>query len=387
MQLLLAKGVDPNHLGKDPMSYSREETTPLKVALQKENLDAAQLLLDYGADIKASCLNGMVVGAMAEAVKVTADYEESKARAERGKKEAETGIIRTNEAEQIVQFAGKAKANAEKKEKVVHFLVESGADLNVTGDTSDKSKGGSPLMYAAQVGRTDYLQLLLDHGAEIDLQNASGDTALMKAVEANKLEVAAFLLDKGADVGVENKKGFTPYWLAKRNDNQEMTNLLVRHGAETLSYNAHVVKFSALKAIGLVPSGTSPADISPKQFEHYHALISTQLGTNNPEKYKPDPRLSSPVKTWELHKQAVINGDFALLKKTLTRPDHPMIEIFEKLDPEKRRKLVQEMRPIEFIKQDNDSATFRMYRTSKDEEITFYINFTKMLGEWKIEDY
>lgn len=309
IQLLLAKGLDPNHLGKDPISYSREETTPLKIALQKENLDAAQLLLDHGADIKASCLKGLVVGAMAEAVKVTADYEESKARAERGRKEAETGIIRKNEAEQIVQFVGKAKANAEEKEKVVSFLIESGADLNVAGDASDKSKGGSPLMYAAQVGRIDYLQLLLDHGAEIDFQNAngdtalikaadgdklesirfllanganinlpnsSGDTALIKAVEANKLEVAAFLLAKGADAEVENTKGFTPYWLAKRNDNQEMADLLVKHGAETLSYNAHVVKFSALKAIGLVPSNASPADISPKQLELYQTLIDAR---------------------------------------------------------------------------------------------------------------
>jgi hypothetical protein len=165
-----------------------------------------------------------------------------------------------------------------------------------------------------------------------------------------------------------------------------MVDLLVQHGAGTLSYNAHALKISALKATGLIASDASPADISPKQLKLYLAM-TTRLGIDKPERYKPDPRLSNPVKTWELHKQAVIAGDFSLIQKTLTRPDHPLLEIFEMLDQEKRRELVQEMRPIERITQDDERAKFRIYRKIKNDEITFYVYFIKVFGEWKIDDY
>jgi ankyrin repeat protein len=339
VQALLDYGVDPNQIWKDLRSFNKDKISPLRVALRAKNNEVANLLLKYGADIRADAMAGMIVEAMVK-----------------------------------------------KDKEVIRFLVERGGNLDDTKGYSLK-RGLSPLMYAAQIGDVSYLQYFLDNGAEIDLQNGNGDTALIKAVLAENLNSVFLLITHGADVNIENKEGFTPYWYAKRIDNKEMEDLLVKHGASTISYNAHALKVTALKASGLIPSEVSPAEIWPKELEMYLALMTNRFGIDKPEEYKPDSRLSSPEKTWELHKQSAINGDFTLLEKTLTRPGHPLLEIFKSLSIDKRRGLINEMKSIEQITQDESKAKYRIHKTIKGEEITFYIYFTKMFGEWRIEDY
>ncbi|MCL7488962.1 MAG: ankyrin repeat domain-containing protein [Desulfobulbaceae bacterium] len=407
-KLLLNYGADPNHLSSNPHAFRNKKNTPLKAALRAENLEAAQLLLDHGADIRADCLKGMVVTAMA-------GIESDKARSEKTGAKGKAAVGFMAKSAKAAQAEAELSTRIEQKEKVIRFLINSGAELNDTG-----TGRLSPLMYAAQIDRVDYLQLLVKKGAEVDLRNEHGDTALIKAAEAGRIKSAAFLLANGADgnvqntngdtallkgagadsleivslllangaeVRVNNKEGFSPYWLAKRNNNQEMAELLAENGAETRPYIAHVERITALKTSGLFPAESSPAEISPRQLELYLAMLTSRSGMENPESYKPDPRLSSPDKTWELHKQAMVDGDLPLFKKTLSRPDHPLIEIYEHLDPEKRRELVGKMKAIERIVQDDRRAQYRIHKTIKNEEITFYIYFSNVFGEWKIDDY
>lgn len=119
----------------------------------------------------------------------------------------------------------------------------------------------------------------------------------------------------------------------------------------------------------------------------YHLLLVSTYGIDKPEQYKPDVRLSTPEKTWALHKQAMLDGDPVLFKKTLSRHDHPLVEIHEHLGPEKRRELVLNMKPIERIVLDDSSAKYRIHKTIKNEEITFHIYFSRIFGEWKVEEY
>src|SRR5687767_14341607 len=56
-------------------------------------------------------------------------------------------------------------------------LLKGGADPNV----ADPRGGATPLMYAAAVGSTGAMALLLDNGARVNATNATGATALMWA--------------------------------------------------------------------------------------------------------------------------------------------------------------------------------------------------------------
>jgi uncharacterized protein len=84
-------------------------------------------------------------------------------------------------------------------------------------------KGWTPLMHAAVKGRIDSVQLLLQHGADIDAVDADRRTALFIASNHKQLRVAACLLNAGADVHVA--------------DSVDTVQLLLQHGAD-IQYTA-----------------------------------------------------------------------------------------------------------------------------------------------------
>jgi hypothetical protein len=77
--------------------------------------------------------------------------------------------------------------------RLVGFIVEQGADVNASGGPN----GGRALMYAASLGFTDLVKLLLDLGADINLKDRSEETALQKAKKAGHAEAAALLQQRG----------------------------------------------------------------------------------------------------------------------------------------------------------------------------------------------
>jgi ankyrin repeat protein len=52
-------------------------------------------------------------------------------------------------------------------------------------------------------GRTDLVQLLLDHGAEINSVSDNGQTPLAEAMRGKHEELAAWMKTKGAVLGVQ----------------------------------------------------------------------------------------------------------------------------------------------------------------------------------------
>ena len=100
--------------------------------------------------------------------------------------------------------------------KIVEMLLENGAEL----------KGSDALQAAAERGRVDMVELLLDRGAQIDeigfvdaigsearMENAG--SALHLAGEKGHMEVVKMLLRRGADPHVRDGQGRTPLERAK----------------------------------------------------------------------------------------------------------------------------------------------------------------------------
>src|SRR6185369_2026333 len=77
-------------------------------------------------------------------------------------------------------------------------------------------RGLTPLMYAAAVGSPEAMKLLLDKGADPNVQNAFGSTALMWSV--TDIKKVRLLLEHGADVKTASKRGRTALLLAAMSD-------------------------------------------------------------------------------------------------------------------------------------------------------------------------
>jgi ankyrin repeat protein len=92
-------------------------------------------------------------------------------------------------------------------------------------------RGITPLMYAAEIGSVDSMRLLIEHGADVNAQNAFGSTALMWSVsDPAKVRL---LLDHGAQVNMAAKSGRTPLIIAAfTNPSAEVVRLLLAKGAK-----------------------------------------------------------------------------------------------------------------------------------------------------------
>ncbi len=109
------------------------------------------------------------------------------------------------------------------------------SDVTLHGMTP---KYDAPLVTAAAAGEDDVVQLLLDHGANIEQQNdshANHSTALAEAVGMGQVSTAYLLLSRGANVNSALGPGGTiPDYLIKYDPGQRelaLRNLLIAHGA------------------------------------------------------------------------------------------------------------------------------------------------------------
>jgi len=75
-------------------------------------------------------------------------------------------------------------------------------------------------------------KLLIDNGANTNLQNDTGETPLWPTVLKNYSEMARLLIEHGADVNLTNNRGITLLILAALIDNKEAVELLLENGAD-----------------------------------------------------------------------------------------------------------------------------------------------------------
>lgn len=120
------------------------------------------------------------------------------------------------------------------KLQYVQRLVEAGADVNFYG--------WSPLSYAAYNGHTAIVDYLLKRGAEINARTENGSTALFFAARFGHIEVIKLLLKNKADPTLANENGDTAIDWALKSDNTDIADLLRAAGGR--SGKAVVIDFS-----------------------------------------------------------------------------------------------------------------------------------------------
>jgi ankyrin repeat protein len=89
------------------------------------------------------------------------------------------------------------------------------------------SMGRPALHRAASTGNESMICLLLDKGANINVQDSLGQTALHVAIESGSESAVKALLEKNIDANVKDSEGRTGLFQAVQNDNAVLAKLLL----------------------------------------------------------------------------------------------------------------------------------------------------------------
>ncbi len=125
--------------------------------------------------------------------------------------------------------------------EIVELLINHGADVNAKDD-DDRT----PLHNAVWAENKEIVELLINHDADVNAKDDRDYTPLHSAVSRENKEVLKLLINHGADVNAKNKKGYTPlhyavlelhYAVLERN--KEIAELLINHGADVNAKNQY----------------------------------------------------------------------------------------------------------------------------------------------------
>ncbi|KAI8781208.1 hypothetical protein BgiBS90_018559 [Biomphalaria glabrata] len=83
---------------------------------------------------------------------------------------------------------------------------------------NDSKTGHTALHVAAKCGHLEIVQLLLEHGADINAKNNLQSSPIFYSIEGGHKEVSHLLIEWGCDVHVKNLKGLGPFDVAKSTD-------------------------------------------------------------------------------------------------------------------------------------------------------------------------
>ena len=120
--------------------------------------------------------------------------------------------------------------------EVVSKLLAVGAKENQDYVNARNNSGTTPLMITCSNGHVNVATYLVEHGANIHLQDKNGATCLHYASERGHIEVVSKLLAVGAKenpdyVNARNNSGITPLMTTCYNGPMNVATYLVEHGA------------------------------------------------------------------------------------------------------------------------------------------------------------
>jgi ankyrin repeat protein len=105
------------------------------------------------------------------------------------------------------------------------------ASCNISA-TSTAATTETSLQLAVRYDRLDMAELLVEHGANLDIRTSKGDTALHIAAKNDAIRCLKHLLDAGAEVDAQNYNNFTVLHMAASAGRTEAVKLLIDAGAD-----------------------------------------------------------------------------------------------------------------------------------------------------------
>jgi amino acid transporter len=114
---------------------------------------------------------------------------------------------------------------------LVRKLLELGAHV----DLPRQEKQLTPLHLAAENACEETVELLVFHGAIIDLRSCTGTTPFYRAARGGSIRILSLLYNKGSEVDARTWDDWTPLMEAVENGHRSTVKLLLEWGADPLA--------------------------------------------------------------------------------------------------------------------------------------------------------
>jgi len=285
--------------GADVAALTLLGATPLYLAAVNGDADMLQILLDAGADAKAT-------------------------------------VLENNETP--LMFAARSGSTA-----AVQVLLDAGADIEAREDY----RGASALLWAAEQNHADVVQVLVARGANASARTktvisegrrgpgapSGGLTGLMLAARENAIETVQVLLAANALVNQQSAEGHTALLAAVQNANVEISKLLIEHGADVSLANDRGWNplYMAVKTRSL-EKGTMPNPVIDLNGMYEVIELLVQKGANVNARLLADTEVHNSIRSTWLDEagatpflRASLCGDLQVMKLLLANGADPLI--------------------------------------------------------------
>jgi ankyrin repeat protein len=264
VKLLLARGADPalaSAASTKPERRPAGGMTALLFAARQGNLDAARALVEGGADVNQGAADGttpLLIGI------VNGHYELASMLLEHGANPSAQDANGRSPIYAAIDLRNQqwSQAPAPELPQAAHLamikqLLDAGADLTakISGKVGHRGsfdmrwtdlKGGTPFLRAAWNGDIEIMRLLLEHGADPNVETDKNETALLLLSGAGwplgqgyirsdeEIEAALDLLveELGQDVNAATSEGITPLMCAVFKGTNDVVQYLADHGGK-----------------------------------------------------------------------------------------------------------------------------------------------------------
>ena len=199
--LLLEHGADVN-------AKSRDGGTALHAAAFLGRVETVKFLLEKGAD---TTLRNNMGGIAIDGAKL--DWTFAKGIISMLQLEVDEAEVKAGRNKVIELLSGQPSNSSQSHNlwevvaagdlSAIKDALDDGVDLNA----QDPQFGSTPLSWAALMGHTEVVTLLLERGADVNAQNRDGATPLHSAAFLGRTETVKLLLEKGADPKLRNNTG------------------------------------------------------------------------------------------------------------------------------------------------------------------------------------
>ena len=240
--LLLNNGADPNIPNK--LRVSEDFLFPLQIAVQHGNVVIFEMLLEKGAKLNQPRDGGEPL--LHIACSGTDERNTASEAGEASSVEQVLSIIRLllqqgQNINALCDVGGDTAlyhACVSQQMQVVEFLLEAGADVNLTSNRC------YPLIAACKAGNVELINLLVKAGADVKCIKWNHETCLHAVIyvysstigsqkSADIANAIKSLLDAGVDVNACCSRGETVLYRASRGGHEDIVKLLLEAGAET----------------------------------------------------------------------------------------------------------------------------------------------------------